>query len=105
MTDSTHPSATPNNDDLEQRTRGHAGQQGYDSGWHEGRYTDETIAESGGSVDDRAGSYESGFAVPNRDDALEPQPKNLADIGPDSSNNYTDADSNMEAPDAVSEEE
>lgn len=103
MTDSNNPSATPHEDDLDQQTGGYEGQKGYGSQWQQGRYTDETVADSGGDVDDRAGSYESGYAAPDRDEALDAVPP-TDPIGPDSTNNYASGN-DLQAADAVAEEE
>jgi hypothetical protein len=75
---------------LEQATGGFAGQKGYNSDFAEGQYNDEHSASADGTVDDRAGSYESGYAKPDRDSALTPQsPRDAVGDG-EPSNNYTE---------------
>jgi hypothetical protein len=75
---------------LEQATGGFAGQTGYNNDFTEGQYNNEHVAPSDGTVADRAGSYESGYATPDRDSALDPQsPRDAVGDG-EPSNNYTE---------------
>lgn len=75
---------------LEQATGGFAGQTGYDSDFADGQYNNENIVNADGTSADRAGSYESGYAQPDRDSALTPQsPRDAVGDG-EPSNNYTE---------------
>ncbi|MBA3469391.1 MAG: hypothetical protein H0T53_07060 [Herpetosiphonaceae bacterium] len=77
-------------DSIEQATGGFAGQTGYNSDFTEGHYDNASVVPSEGTVDDRAGSYESGYATPDRDSALTPQSPRDAVGDNEPSNNYTE---------------
>ncbi len=90
MSDQEKRPSEAQDESLEQATGGFAGQTGYNSDFTEGHYDSERIAHPDGTVDDRAGSYESGYATSDRDSALTPQspPDAVGDDEP--TNNYTE---------------
>ncbi len=105
-TNHDHPASKGHGDTLEEQTGGLKGQTGYNSQFEQGKYDNDHVADSGGTVDDRAGSYEDGYAAPERSDAINaappipPQSPNIHDT----SNNYDDAQVGMTPADDVEEE-
>lgn len=85
--------------DLKEKTGGHTGQAGYDNQFEQGVYKNSDTAAAG-DVSDRAGSYEDGYATPDRSSALP-----AGQSGVDTSHtNYTDPGADNQPARAVKEE-
>lgn len=97
------PDNESQDEELEQRTGGFAGQAGYNSEFAEGGYHDRETAESGAN-EDRAGSHEDGYAPGSAGDALKAQPPR-DDVGnAAASNNYNEGREIDEAGNTVVED-
>ena len=90
----------PEND----QSKGFEGQAGYDNQFADGVYHNPEVVDSGGTIDDRAGSYEKGYGVPDRQSDLEAQMPEHHPRSPSQTNYTTAPSSDNDATEAVKEE-